>query len=113
MVEKEKRRYIRVDSINLLNFIYFDENLKEESQGMGRTLNLSEAGLLLETNSLFKVKRELSLNIGLKEKVLSINGTVIFSDNSESGLRKSGIKFAGIGADELDTLKRHIQTSHV
>lgn len=113
MVEKEKRRHIRVDSINLLNFVYFDEDSKEESQGMGRTLNVSEAGLLLETNLSFQTKRELSLNIGFEEEIISINGTVVFTDSSESGLCKSGIQFSDINKNELDALKKHIQTSHI
>jgi hypothetical protein len=113
MTEKEKRKHIRVNSINLLNYVYFDENLKEEFQGMGRTLNVSEAGLLLETNSLFKTEREVSINIGLEEEILSINGIVIFTAQNKSGLPKAGIKFKSIGDDELDILKNHIQTFQI
>jgi len=113
MTEKEKRKHIRVNSINLLNFVYFDENLKEEFQGMGRTLNVSEAGLLLETNSLFKTKREVSINIGLEEEILSINGIVIFTARNKSGLPKAGIKFKSISDNELDILKNHIQTFQI
>jgi c-di-GMP-binding flagellar brake protein YcgR len=113
MVEKEKRTHTRVNSVNLLNYIYFDEDLKEESQGMGRTLNISETGLLLETNWPFKVEREVSLNISLEEQILSINGSVIYTNKDESGLSKSGIRFNNISDDELNVLKSHIQSSQI
>lgn len=109
MVEKEKRKHTRVDNVNLLNYVYFNEESKEESQGMGRTLNVSEAGLLLETSSSLDIKREVSMNIGLEEEILSINGTVVFSNSSKTGLSKSGIQFTSIGKDELDILKNHLQ----
>jgi hypothetical protein len=110
MTDKEKRKHIRVNSVNLLNYVYFDRDLKKESQGMGRTLNVSEAGLLLETNSAFEAKREVSINIGLEEEILSISGIVIFTTPNESGFSKTGIQFKDISADELDILKHHIQS---
>ena len=111
MFEKEKRNHIRINSINLLNYVYFDEDMKEESQGMGRTLNVSEAGLMLETNRSFKVNREVSLNIGLEEELLSINGTVIFTNSDASGLSNSGIQFRSLSENELDRLKDYIEAS--
>lgn len=113
MAEKEKRKHERINSVNLLNYIYLDEDFKEESQGMGRTLNISEAGLSLETNQPFKAEREVSLNISLAEQILSINGTVVYTRRNESGLSKSGIKFKNINEDELNVLKSHIQSSQV
>lgn len=108
MFEKEKRNHTRVNSINLLNYVCFDEEMNEEYQGMGRTLNVSEAGLLLETNRSFKVNREVSLNIGLEEELLSINGTVIFTNTDASGFSNSGIQFSNLNEAESNRLKDFI-----
>lgn len=112
MTGKEKRQHVRVNSVNLLNYVYYDDNNQEEShQGMGRTLNLSEAGLLLETNSTLDEDVEVSLNIGLAENILSLRGKVIYSDVDASGFSKSGIHFENIGVNEFIALKNHIQLS--
>ena len=108
MATKENRKHVRVDSINLLNFEYFGENQEKESQGMGRTLNLSEAGLLLETSSLLTEDLELSLNIGLKEEILSLNGKVIYSEAGDTGMFKSGIHFENVGVNDFMVLKSHL-----
>ncbi len=108
MATKENRKHVRVDSVNLLNFEYFGENQEKESQGMGRTLNLSEAGLLLETNSLLAEDLELSLNIGLKEEILSVNGKVIYSEAGDTGMFKCGIHFENVGVNDFMVLKSHL-----
>jgi hypothetical protein len=108
MACKENRKHVRVDSINLLNYEYFGEDREKESQGMGRSLNLSEAGLLLETASPLRENLELSINIGLKEEILSINGRVIYSESGGMGLSKSGVHFENVGLNEFQALKSHI-----
>lgn len=109
MDTKEHRKYVRVDSVNLLNYEYYGEGHEKESQGMGRTLNLSEAGLLLETPALLEENLELSLNIGLKEDVLSINGKVIHSQLDATGLFKSGIHFDNVNVSQFQILKSHLR----
>ena len=111
MATKENRKHVRVDSVNLLNYEYFGENQQKESQGMGRTLNLSEAGLLLETKSLLKEDLELSIDIGLKEEILSVNGKVIYSEADDDGLFKSGIHFENVGVNNFMILRNHLQAA--
>ncbi len=112
MIDKERRKHRRIDSVNLTNYICFDEDLREESQGMARTLNISEAGLLLESNSHFHINRTLSLNISLKEDILSVDGQIVFTNQDESGITKSGIEFKKINENGLTLLKKHINTSY-
>ena len=45
-----KRKHARYDSLNLLTYVCVDSDGKEWNQGMGRTLNISESGLQLETH---------------------------------------------------------------
>lgn len=111
MVTKENRKNVRVNSVNLLNYVYFSDDQVKESQGMGRTLNLSEGGILLETPSCLKENLEVSLNIGLKEEILCVSGKVIYANADDNGLCKSGIHFVDIGSDEFKLLKNHLQES--
>ena len=48
MTTKEKRKHYRVDSLNLLSYTCQDEEGNLVKHGMGRTLNVSESGILLK-----------------------------------------------------------------
>ena len=49
MATQEKRKHARFSSLNL-SYVCLDENNQIIKQGMGRTLNVSESGILLETH---------------------------------------------------------------
>jgi hypothetical protein len=108
MTENEKRKSNRIDSINLLNYVYFDENDKEESQGMGRTLNVSESGILLETRAIFQLQHTVSLNIGFEDSMVDIKGKVIFTNQNKQGNTESGIQFMELADDARAVLKKYI-----
>ena len=50
MMTLEKRIKPRADSHNILSYVCLDEENEIVEQGMGRTLNVSEGGILLETH---------------------------------------------------------------
>jgi CRP-like cAMP-binding protein len=79
MVKAEKREKQRVMSTNLLNYISIDHNYREVSQGMGRTINMSETGLLIETPTAIDPEHFLSLNIGLANEQFKVHGKVIYT----------------------------------
>jgi hypothetical protein len=49
MTSENKRKHERIQSLNL-SYICLDEDANIIKQGMGRTLNISESGILLETH---------------------------------------------------------------
>lgn len=104
----EKRKYTRVDSIYLLNYVNLDENDKELMQGMGRTINVSQSGIMLETHLPFKENDTVDVVVGLKEDMVTIRGKVIFTRTADSGRYQSGIQFLHIEDESLATLRRYI-----
>ena len=104
----EKRKHSRVDSIYLLNYVNLDENDKEMMQGMGRTINVSESGLMLETHVAFSENDTVDVVVGLKEDMVTIRGKVVFSRTTDTGLFQSGIQFLAIEDASLATLRRYI-----
>ncbi len=104
----EKRKQPRVDSIYLLNYVNLDENDKEMMQGMGRTLNVSESGIMLETHLAFRENDTIDVVVGLKEDMVTIRGKVIFTRTTETGRYQSGIQFLAIEDISLVTLRRYI-----
>lgn len=104
----EKRKHSRVDSIYLLNYVNLDEDDKEMRQGMGRTMNVSESGIMLETHVPFRENDAVDVVVGLKEDMVPIRGKVIFTRTVETGRFQSGIEFLTIDDVSLATLRRYI-----
>jgi len=105
----EKRKHSRVESIYLLSYVNLDENNEELMQGMGRTINVSESGIMLETHVAFKEQDTVDVIVGLKEDMVTIRGKVIFTRIADSGRYQSGIQFLAIKEDSLSTLRRYIE----
>ncbi|MDA8139621.1 MAG: PilZ domain-containing protein [Desulfobacteraceae bacterium] len=108
MTMEEKRKFSRIDSINLLNYVYYDENGEEVNQGMGRTLNVSEAGILLETHNPMQISHTISLTIGFKEDVVDIKGRVVYSHQNAKAMHESGIEFFEMDGSARNVLRQYI-----
>ena len=104
----EKRKHSRIDSIYLLNYVRLDENDKEMMQGMGRTINVSESGIMLETHVALSENDAVEIVVGLKEDIVTIRGKVIFTQDTAAGRHQSGIQFLAIEDASLKTLRRYI-----
>lgn len=70
-----------------------DENYHEVSQGMGKTINISETGLLIETPSAINPEHFLSLNIGLKNDRFKVHGQVVYTACQAGTNYRTGIRF--------------------
>ena len=105
----EKRKHSRVDSIYLLNYINLDEEDKELMQGMGRTINVSESGIMLETHVPLKENATVDVVVGLREDMVPIRGKVVFTRATETGRSQSGIEFLSIEEPDRVILKRYIE----
>jgi hypothetical protein len=101
MNNKEKRRSERIDSHNLISYVTLNEKDKPIGQGMGRTLNISEGGILLETHAILDPNYIVSFTISLEDVIMDVKGKVTFSKKRDDGKFESGIKF--IDSDESKT----------
>jgi hypothetical protein len=105
----DKRRHIRVKSTNLLNFVGMGEDGEPCQQGMGRTLNVSESGILLETYKPIDTKTRISITIGIEEELVDIEGEVVFLKESAKDIYEAGIQFSQINDKERMILLKFIE----
>jgi len=108
MPTEEKRKHARVTSLNL-SYFCLDKNDEIVKQGMGRTLNVSESGILLETAFPIDSGHTVLLNIGLEEDIVDIKGKPIHTKKNDQGLHEVGIQFLKINETTRKTLKKYIQ----
>jgi len=108
MTNDEKRKHSRIDSLHLLNYIYTEAKDDGATQGMGRTLNISKAGVLLETHTPISVGVTISLTIGFEEEVVDIRGRVVYTKENAEDMYESGIEFHKMDSAAKTILQRYI-----
>ena len=108
MPTPEKRKHARFTALNL-SYFCLDQNDKIVKQGMGRTLNVSESGILLETAFPIDSSHTVLLNIGLEEAIVDIKGKAIHSKTNDQGLHEVGIQFLEMNETTRKTLKKYIK----
>jgi len=107
MTSEEKRRHERIRSLNL-SYICLDENRNIIKQAMGRTLNISESGILLETHFPVDPSHTLQLTIGLEEELLDIKGRPVHITPKSDGKYEIGVQFLEFDPDTAAVRKRPI-----
>lgn len=109
MTQEDKRLHSRIKALNLIAYECMDEDGQEVMHGMGRTLNISEGGILLETHVQIEPQYDASLSIGLEDDLIDIKGKVVSCKPGKVDKFESGIKFLEIGQTELVVLKLYIK----
>jgi c-di-GMP-binding flagellar brake protein YcgR len=103
----EKRRHIRIDSENLSHVIV--ENAEGPvNEGIGKTLNISESGILLETHFPMESGQGVDLTLALEEELLGGRGEVVHSRTDEQGISRTGIQFKDVDDATLRVLKQFV-----
>jgi len=109
MKKKENRKSQRFDSLNL-SYICLDEDQKSVKQGMGRTLNLSESGILLETYFPIATGHTVILSIGLKNRLVDLKGRPVHLRSIAKGVYEVGIEFIEPDQKTLKTVKQFLRS---
>ncbi|UCD31949.1 MAG: PilZ domain-containing protein [Desulfobacterales bacterium] len=109
MTTKDKRLFSRIDSLNLLSYSCTDDSGQVMVQGMGRTLNVSQGGILLETHAKIDPKYTISLTIGLEEDLVDINGDIVHCSPGKDENFESGIQFHKMDEAALQILIKYIK----
>lgn len=108
MTINEKRNHPRISALNLISYTCIDETDKVVAQGMGRTLNISEDGILLETHVAIDPRYSIALAIGLEDELINLKGSVIHSTSGKNEKFEAGIEFVETDDTTIDVLKKYI-----
>lgn len=109
MKNQEKRKHRRVSSLNL-SYICLDEEGRAVKQGMCRTLNVSESGLLLETHFPIAAEHTVILSIGLEDDLVEVRGRPVHVNSKHQGVYEVGIEFVDPDKKALSTVRKFIRS---
>lgn len=90
---EEKRRYHRAEAVKLISYEGFHVDGHSFEQGMGKTLDISQGGILIESQVPVKSKHILITAMNAQEEVINIKGKVIYSREAGPKIFHSGIRF--------------------
>lgn len=109
MTQENRRLHPRIEALNLIAYDCMDEDGQVVIRGMGRTLNISEGGILLETHIQIEQQCDALLSISLENDLIDIKGKIVYSKPGKADKFESGIKFFEIGETELAAIKLYIK----
>lgn len=109
METSEKRQHPRINALNLIYYNCIDATESIVAQGMGRTLNVSEDGILLETHVSIDPKHAIELAIGLEDELINIKGSIIYSTPGKDEKFEAGIEFVETDDATIEILKKYIE----
>jgi hypothetical protein len=90
----DKRKHPRTKTKNLLSYVGIDDRGNEKEHGMGKALDISMGGILIETRNLIASNDILlTAAIKTKDKTSKIAGKVVYRWAEDSGMFLTGIQF--------------------
>ena len=95
MNAKDRRKRVRVEANNLISYESIDKDDKILFNSMGRAVNVSQSGILIETARHVEGEYVSIRTVDLTNNLIDVRGQVIYCRKVESGLFQSGIRFIG------------------
>jgi hypothetical protein len=111
MEDLKRRQFERKHSQNLIDYVEMDYEGKPAHRYMGRTLNVSEGGILLETYKPLTEGQIVIITIAIDEEMVALKGRVIHVKKTAESLFHSGIDFLKINEYGKRVLQWYIEAS--
>ena len=89
------RKHPRIKTSNLISHATADEHNKLISQGLGKALDISKGGILLETPNPIESGLVSLMAVDFDNNIIEIKGELVYCKKTASGMYHSGIKFVG------------------
>ncbi|MDY6989832.1 MAG: PilZ domain-containing protein [Thermodesulfobacteriota bacterium] len=105
---KERRKHTRISSLNLVSYTCIGKDNQALGQAMGRTLDVTEGGILLETHVPMDPAHSVSLTMGVEDDLVDVKGKVVHCRPGEGKRFQSGVQFTKMNRASLQILKRFI-----
>lgn len=109
MSNSERRRYIRPESLNLLDYIVVDEQGVQGEYSMGRTLNISIGGILMETHIKLQAGQQVMITVGLEDELIDVMGRICHSTPFDDGMYHNGIEFFHASSEDRRVINKYVE----
>jgi len=108
MDDPGRRKFERENSHNLAEYVVLTQQGDPLHRYMGRTFNVSEGGILLETHKPIVQDKDVIVTIALDEEMLELRGRVKHVKQLEGSVFHAGIEFLKVDEREKKVLQWYI-----
>jgi hypothetical protein len=108
MTSAEHRKFIRKNALHLLDYLVIDKNGLQTTYSMGRTLDVSENGLKLETTQPISKDDTLLITVDLDDELVELRGEVVYTEDLDQR-HITGIEFQDISAIGKKIFKKYTE----
>lgn len=108
MSHGEKRKFIRLDALHLLDYIVLDRDRSRGRYSMGRTLDVSVNGIKMETAYPLSLEDTLEITVGIEEDLVDLEGRITYSQ-PEGDRHVSGIEFIKMSGESRRVFRRYTE----
>jgi hypothetical protein len=108
MAHGEKRKFIRLDSLHLLDYTVLDKDRNKGRYSMGRTLDVSVNGIKMETTEPLSTDDTLEITIGIEEDLVDLEGRITYS-KPEGNRFVPGIEFVKMSGEGRRVFRRYTE----
>jgi c-di-GMP-binding flagellar brake protein YcgR len=112
MGETNQRQYARVETCNLISYACIDDQGTMIKQGMGKALDISQNGLMLESGYPIESEYISLMSADPDDRLVNIVGKVAYTRRSRTGSYKIGIRFTGSHEENVRFATSLIKTFH-
>ncbi|NOZ24343.1 MAG: PilZ domain-containing protein [Planctomycetes bacterium] len=103
----EKRRAARITFKGLVHCEQVDVSRLSHNETMGRTLDISEGGILLEAQQHFPLLSQIDFGVALGDEIIDAKGKVIHLSQKEDGKIHMGIQFVEMSEPDKEKLREY------
>ncbi len=89
----DRRKHSRVNTSNLISYVCIDPSGNETTQGMGRAINVSQEGILIETHKPIESKYIRLMLVGIEDELIQVKGNIVYCLPDQSKMFRTGIQF--------------------
>ena len=112
MNKTDIRRYERVEARNPISYESIEKDGEIVFNSMGRTLNVSRSGIMIEIPHLIKAEYVSLSTVDLEGNLIRIKGQLIYCRRTDSGLYQAGIQFIASEDEKAEFAVQLIRLHH-
>lgn len=108
----ERRKHERVKTSNLISYESIDKDGETVFDSMGKALNVSRSGLMLEIAHFIKAEYVSLTTVDLEDNLIKLKGQLIYCKKTDSGLYQAGIRFTASEEEKAEFVVQLIRLYH-
>ena len=108
----DRRKFPRVPTRNVVSYLSTDKRGNKLNQGMGRAMDISQSGILLETTQRIDSENIILEFVDLEDNLVSIKGKVAYCNSYDRKKFKTGISFQGTHEKNIEIATKLLRIYH-